>query len=167
MGQSAHAIRAGAVPQRGLPPRHARNDALLADPAGRISSTPSRRPAERHHGRGPPTPPVASTFGQHTYRTSYYRSIRGIFLTEGFQATIRLPKVPPPRPLPGGQTFIVCSCSGWLNASRNPTVVHREPKWAHGLVRWKETGVFSSGGEEVAIWPRYDLGFLDIYGLTH
>ena len=62
---------------------------------GAFLQTPSRRPAERHNGRGPPTPPVASTFGQHTYRTSYYRSIRGIFLTEGFQATIRLPEVPP------------------------------------------------------------------------
>jgi hypothetical protein len=67
---------------------------------GAFLQTPSRRPAERHNGRGPPTPPVASTFGQHTYRTGYYRSIRGIFLKEGFQATIWLQKAPPRGALP-------------------------------------------------------------------
>ena len=100
-------------PQRGLPPRHARDHALLADPAGRISSntpapphsvrSPGVKSSDRAElqrpsattGAGRPTATTASTFGQHTYRTSYYRSIRGIFLTEGFQATIRLPEVPP------------------------------------------------------------------------
>jgi hypothetical protein len=35
------------------------------------------------------------TAHQQTWYICHYRSIRGIFLTEGFQATIRLPEVPP------------------------------------------------------------------------
>jgi hypothetical protein len=38
------------------------------------------------------------TAHQQTWYICHYRSIRGIFLTEGFQATIRLPEVPPPSP---------------------------------------------------------------------
>jgi hypothetical protein len=44
----------------------------------------------------------------------YYRSIRGIFLTEGFQATIRLPKAPAP--------------SKGLELAGQSALVHRRPQ---------------------------------------
>jgi hypothetical protein len=105
----ARAVRADAVRQRGLPPRHARNHPLLADPAGRISSNTPRaapqrpraqkaRPSESYSSRAPQRARAEQRHrvsDQHTYYMSYYSSIGGIFLTEGFQTTIRLPKAPP------------------------------------------------------------------------
>jgi len=38
---------------------------------------------------------TTSSFHQNSYHICYYRSIGAIFLTAGFQATIRLPEVPP------------------------------------------------------------------------
>jgi hypothetical protein len=76
------------------PPRHARNHSLLADPAERISSnTPAPPHSVRNRASGRAPQP---SFHQHPYRFCYYRSIGGIFLKEGFQATIKLP-APPPR----------------------------------------------------------------------
>jgi hypothetical protein len=75
-------------------PRHARNHSLLADPAERISSnTPAPPHSVRNRASGRAPQP---SFHQHPYRFCYYRSIGGIFLKEGFQATIKLP-APPPR----------------------------------------------------------------------
>jgi hypothetical protein len=47
-------------------------------------------------GAGRPTATTAISIVKNTYNFWYCCSIRGIFLTEGFQATIRLPKAPPP-----------------------------------------------------------------------
>jgi hypothetical protein len=75
------------------PPRHARNHSLLADPAERISSnTPAPPHSVRNRASGRAPQP---SFHQHPYRFCYYRSIGGIFLKEGFQATIKLPAPPP------------------------------------------------------------------------
>jgi hypothetical protein len=101
-------------PQTDLPPRHAatirfsqtRQGAFLLNtlraapqhPQPRASKGPTERALQwpsAATGAGRQRQQLASTFGQHTYCTSYYRSVGGISLTEGFQATIRLPKAPP------------------------------------------------------------------------
>jgi hypothetical protein len=103
-------------PQRSIPPRHAQNHALLADPTGRVSSnTPARPPASAAPrikrpdrelqrpsaatGVGRPMATTTSSLPQHPYRICLLSFDRGIFLTEGFQANDRLPKGPPPPPL--------------------------------------------------------------------
>ena len=119
------------APESGRSTRRAarRNHALLADSAGAFLPTPPRRPtapaapaqkrpnrarvtaAECRNGRGLPMATVASSVGQHTYHTSYYCSGWGIFLTEGFQATIRLPEVP--CTLHVFEAGLVCRLAGW------------------------------------------------------
>jgi hypothetical protein len=117
------AVRTDAVPPNRPPPASCRNHSLLADPAGRVSSKhPPRRPTasaapasngltERElqrpsaaTGAGRPMATTTSSLPQHPYRICYYRSVGGIFLTEGFQTTIRLPEVPP-HPLEGLARF--------------------------------------------------------------
>ena len=90
------------------PPASCPELSLLADPAGRISSnTPRAAPQRPRAQKARPSasykrPNAAtgaatttSSFHQNSYHICYYRSIGGIFLTEGFQALIRLPEVPP------------------------------------------------------------------------
>jgi hypothetical protein len=113
----ARAVRADAAPQRSIPPRHAQNHALLADPTGRVSSnTPARPPApaaprikrpdrelqrpSAATGVGRPMATTTPSLPQHPYRICLLSFDRGIFLTEGFQAKDRLAKGPP-RPSKG------------------------------------------------------------------
>jgi hypothetical protein len=59
-----------------------------------VSAEPELQSAERRNGRRPPTATAATSLRQDPYRICYCLSGWGIFLTEGFQATIGLPKPP-------------------------------------------------------------------------
>ena len=96
---------------------------------------------------------TTSSFHQNSYHICYYRSIGAIFLTAGFQATIRLPEVPPPPPS-WRSDFYRLLLFRLAECPRGISPWHTEnesPQWAHGPVHRKATGVFSSGGDEVAI----------------
>jgi hypothetical protein len=98
------------------PPPASCPELCFADPAGRVSSNTLRRPAasaapkksdraratapSAAAGAGRPRATTAISIVVNTYNSWYYCWIRGIFLTEGFQATIRLPEVPPGGSLP-------------------------------------------------------------------
>ena len=97
------------------------------------------------------TATTTSSFHLHPYHICYYCSVRGIFLTEGFQATIKLPEVPP-APFLAVRLFIV-SCSGWLNAFAGfhpGTTARRERIAAMGA----RTSASDRGGRFLKRWRR-------------
>ena len=117
-GVRARAVRADAVPQRGLPRVMPGTMRFSQTRQGAFLPTPPRRPtasaapgvkrpdrarataAERRNGRGPSNGNNDIELPSTSILHLLLLFARGIFLTEGFQATIRLPEVPP-RPLRG------------------------------------------------------------------
>jgi hypothetical protein len=114
-GVIARAMRADAVPNAASPrvtPRTMRFSqtrqgarffqhprAARQRPQPRASKGPTERELQRPSaatGAGRPMATTTSSLPQHPYRICYYHPIGGIFSTEGFQTTIRLPEVPPP-----------------------------------------------------------------------
>jgi hypothetical protein len=78
--------------------------AFLPNPPRHPTASAARAQKART-GAGRATATNTSSFHQHPYRICYYCSVGGIFLTEGFQATIRLPKGPP-RPSQHSLSFV-------------------------------------------------------------
>jgi hypothetical protein len=99
--------------------------------------------------------------GIHTYRICF--TIRlGIYLTDGLQPNTRSPKAPP-APSRAVRPF-ACSCSGGLclrgippnrRSGRTGRCIGKGRAFSQAVAtRWR-------------FGPRYDLGFLCVYDLTH
>jgi hypothetical protein len=87
--------------------------------------------AERRNGRGRPMATTTSSLPQHPYRICLLSFDRGILLTEGFQATIGLPKAPPGHcpvrhsSIPQGLAF---SAAILLHSFASPCGIHLSPQ---------------------------------------